>query len=170
MNYSKLVLNDIANGPGIRTTLFVSGCTHHCKGCFQPETWNFTNGLPFTSNIIDAIILHSKKNQFVKGLSLLGGDPFDNIEGVLELSKRYKETFKNEKTIWLWTGYTYEEIIKDKEKMKLLEYIDVLIDGKFVEEEKDLMLKYKGSRNQRVIDMKRTRTLCKISLVDDTED
>lgn len=170
MNYSRLILNDVANGPGIRVTLFVSGCSHRCKGCFQPETWNFNNGLLFTNEIMNVILTHSQENKFIKGLSLLGGDPCDNLEEILELTKKYKETFNDKKTIWLWTGYTYEKIIEDENKKHLLDFIDVLVDGKFIEEEKDLMLQYKGSRNQRVIDVQKTKAKGKIVLIDNTED
>ena len=166
MNYSKLKLNDIANGPGLRTTLFVSGCTHRCKGCFQPETWNFDKGLLFTFNLIN-VIIESSRSKYIKGLSLLGGDPLDNVEGILPLVKAFKKELPN-KTIWLWTGYKFEDIIKDPAKYKVLEYIDVIIDGRFEEDLKDITLKYCGSSNQKVIDVKKSLLKNEVVLYSET--
>lgn len=155
MYYSKIKFNDIANGPGLRLSLFTSGCTHHCKGCFQPETWNFNNGEPFTSDIQNYIIEKSH-SKYIAGLSLLGGDPLDNLDGILPLLKKYREVFGNTKTIWLWTGYLFEEIINDEHMSKVLPFVDVIIDGEFKEDFKDITLKYMGSSNQRVIDVPKT--------------
>ncbi len=152
MYYSKIKFNDVANGPGLRLSLFTSGCTHHCRGCFQPETWDFKNGEPFTLETQNYIIEKSK-NKYIAGLSLLGGDPLDNIDGILPLLEEYRQVFGMTKTIWLWTGYTFDEILKDEFKSRVLPYIDVLIDGPFIEDCKDITLKYKGSTNQRVIDV-----------------
>lgn len=152
MYYSKIKFNDVANGPGLRLSLFTSGCTHHCRGCFQPETWDFKNGEPFTLETQNYIIEKSK-NKYIAGLSLLGGDPLDNIDGILTLLEEYRQVFGMTKTIWLWTGYTFDEILKDEFKSRVLPYIDVLIDGPFIEDCKDITLKYKGSTNQRVIDV-----------------
>ncbi|GEQ16207.1 MULTISPECIES: anaerobic ribonucleoside-triphosphate reductase activating protein [Clostridium] len=155
MYYSKIKFNDVANGPGLRLSLFTSGCTHHCKGCFQPETWNFKNGEPFTLET-QKYIIEKSKNKYIAGLSLLGGDPLDNVDGILPLLQEYRKTFAATKSIWLWTGYLFEEILKDDLKSKLLPFIDVIIDGKFEENLKDITLKYKGSTNQRVIDVKKS--------------
>lgn len=155
MYYSKIKVNDVANGPGLRISLFTSGCTHHCKGCFQPETWNFNNGEPYTSDVQKNIIEKSR-SKYIAGLSLLGGDPLDNVEGILTLLKEYREVFGNTKTIWLWTGYLFEEIISDEQMSKVLPFVDVIIDGQFIEDLKDITLKYKGSKNQRVIDIQKT--------------
>ncbi|QUF85672.1 anaerobic ribonucleoside-triphosphate reductase activating protein [Clostridium butyricum] len=155
MYYSKIKFNDVANGPGLRLSLFTSGCTHHCKGCFQPETWNFKNGEPFTLEK-QKYIIEKSKNKYIAGLSLLGGDPLDNVDGILPLLQEYRKTFAATKSIWLWTGYLFEEILKDDLKSKVLPFIDVIIDGKFEENLKDITLKYKGSTNQRVIDVKKS--------------
>ena len=155
MYYSKIKFNDVANGPGLRLSLFTSGCTHHCKGCFQPETWNFKNGEPFTLET-QKYIIEKSKNKYIAGLSLLGGDPLDNVDGILPLLQEYRKTFAATKSIWLWTGYLFEEILKDDLKSKLLPFIDVIIDGKFEENLKDITIKYKGSTNQRVIDVKKS--------------
>ncbi|WP_394887889.1 anaerobic ribonucleoside-triphosphate reductase activating protein [Clostridium butyricum] len=155
MYYSKIKFNDVANGPGLRLSLFTSGCTHHCKGCFQPETWNFKNGEPFTLET-QKYIIEKSKNKYIAGLSLLGGDPLDNVDGILPLLQEYRKTFAATKSIWLWTGYLFEEILKDDLKSKVLPFIDVIVDGKFEENLKDITLKYKGSTNQRVIDVKKS--------------
>lgn len=166
MFYSKIKVNDVANGPGLRVSLFTSGCTHHCKGCFQPETWNFNNGEPYTSDVQKNIIEKSH-SKYIAGLSLLGGDPLDNVEGILTLLKEYREVFGNTKTIWLWTGYLFEEIINDERMSKVLPFVDVIIDGQFIEELKDITLKYKGSTNQRVIDIPKTMETGSIVLYDE---
>lgn len=136
--------------PGVRVSFFVSGCTHHCKGCFNEETWDFNNGKPLTREVEQEMFKEINKK---KKLSLLGGDPLDNFEGIFTLLLKVKQNCP-QTNIWLWTGYTIEEILKDKDKAALLLYIDVLVDGRFVESKKDLRLKYKGSTNQRVLDAK----------------
>ena len=145
MFYSKIKVNDVANGPGLRVSLFTSVCTHHCKGCFQPETWNFNNGEPYTSDVQKNIIEKSH-SKYIAGLSLLGGDPLDNVEGILTLLKEYREVFGNTKTIWLWTGYTLDAV-----PAEILNYIDVLIDGQFIQEKYDYNLEWRGSSNQRIL-------------------
>lgn len=145
MNYSKINRNDVANGPGVRVSLFVSGCRNHCPGCFNPETWDFANGTPFTEET-EQTILNALKPGWITGLSLLGGDPFEpeNEKALIPLVMKARETGK---TVWCWTGYLMEDL-KDRE---LLKHIDVLVDGPFVLAEKDITLPYCGSRNQRVI-------------------
>lgn len=159
MHYSAVKYHDIANGTGVRTTLFVSGCRNHCKDCFQPETWDFDNGKPFDIQVENEI-LESLKPAYISGLTLLGGDPFEpeNQTALLPFVKRVKEMYP-QKTIWAYTGYLLDrDLTKDGKKSceateELLEHIDVLVDGPFVAEKKDITLKFKGSSNQRLIDM-----------------
>lgn len=154
MHYSAINKFDIANGPGFRISLFVQGCTFHCKGCFNPETHNFSDGKEYTEETKEQILALCA-NPHIAGLSILGGEPLHpkNIEEVTQLAKAFKERFPN-KTIWLWSGYVYESYIKDKE---ITQYVDVLVDGQFVEELKNLQLPYRGSGNQRVIDINKTK-------------
>ena len=157
MNYEEIKYNDIANGPGVRTSLFVSGCTHACKGCFNQIAWDFNYGKPFTEETINDII-ESMRPDYVQGLTLLGGEPFEhtNQQGLLPLLRAVKR-FLPDKDIWCFTGYLFDKDIcedmcaKWEETKEMLSYIDVLVDGKFVEELKDMMLKFKGSSNQRTI-------------------
>lgn len=162
MNYADIKQYDVANGLGIRVSLFVSGCTHHCKNCFNKETWDFHFGNPFTKAEIEKILEYLKPS-YVSGLSLLGGEPFEpeNQPGLLPLVKKVKETYP-EKNIWCYTGYLFDEDICGKmmdqvpETKELLSYIDVLIDGPFIEERKNLKIRFRGSDNQRIIDVKKT--------------
>ena len=160
MNYALIRENDIANGPGVRTSLFVSGCRHHCKGCFNPETWNFNYGEPFTQAEIDRII-EATKPSFVEGLTLLGGEPFEpeNQAALVDLLKQFKEQIPHKK-VWCYSGFSFEHELLPKAQnneenvKKLLELIDVLVDGKFVEELKSSALLFRGSSNQNIIDVK----------------
>ena len=160
MNYALIRENDIANGPGVRTSLFVSGCRHHCKGCFNPETWSFDYGLPFTQTEIDRIVKASLP-QHVDGLTLLGGEPFEpeNRPMLIELLKQFKENVPN-KTVWCYTGFSFENDLlpkcnnENENIAELLALIDVLVDGKFVEELKSSALLFRGSSNQNIIDVK----------------
>lgn len=147
MNYIGLNKYDTANGTGIRVSLFVSGCTLCCKGCFNKESWKFDSGLPFTETVKNEIIEELKK-PWISGFSLLGGDPLEPklYDDVLNLVQYIKQEIP-EKDIWLWTGRVYENIINNE----ILKYIDVLIDGPFIQELKDSKLKYRGSTNQRII-------------------
>ena len=162
MNYATVKYFDIANGLGIRTSLFVSGCTHRCKNCFNSEAWDFNYGQPFDDTIQQQII-NSLKNPFCDGLSLLGGEPFEpsNQKGLLPFLKRAKKEIPN-LNIWCYTGYLFdEELLKDsraktEDTLEMLKLIDVLVDGKFVEELKNLNLRFKGSENQRIIDVKKS--------------
>ncbi len=153
MRYNKIRKMDISNGPGIRVSIFMQGCTFHCKNCFNPETHDFNGGQEFTDEKIQ-LILDLCKADHIVGLSILGGEPMHpkNIEGTARLAKAFKETYPN-KTIWSWTGFLFDRDLKDQEVMK---YIDVLVDGQFVEEQRDPTLKWKGSRNQRVIDVQKS--------------
>ena len=160
MNYADIRPIDVANGPGIRVSLFVSGCTHACPGCFNPEAWDFGYGQPFTKDEEDAILTHLAK-PYVKGLSLLGGEPFhpSNQAAVLALVKRVREAYPG-KDVWCYTGYLYEDLLSGKvgeHSRELLEQLDVLVDGPFVLEQKELSLRFRGSANQRLIDVPASR-------------
>ena len=159
MNYANIKDCDIANGPGVRVTLFVSGCTHRCKGCFNREAWDFDYGEPFTQDTIDRI-LEMLKPSYVKGLTLLGGEPFEpqNQGPIVELLRQIKAIYP-QKSIWAFSGYLFDRDILsgklgDWEITKeYLSYLDVLVDGPFVEAKKDLMLRFRGSSNQRLINV-----------------
>jgi anaerobic ribonucleoside-triphosphate reductase activating protein len=153
VNYGKLNKHDIANGPGVRVSLFVSGCRNRCKGCFNPETWDFNYGEKFTIET-ECQIFDALWPKWIAGLSILGGDPFEpeNIERVTALCHNVRQLYPD-KTIWIYTGYLYEDL-KD---LPIMEYIDVLVDGPFIESEKDLRLAFRGSRNQRIIDVQASR-------------
>ena len=162
MNYANIKKRDIANGTGVRVTLFVSGCTHHCKGCFQPETWDFSYGQPFTRDTEDEL-LEALAPSFINGLTLLGGEPFepDNQQALLPFLRRVRAAYPD-KTIWAFSGYTWEELTGDSRARcactdELLSLVDVLVDGEFVEALKDISLHFRGSSNQRVIDVPATR-------------
>lgn len=150
MNYGGIIKNDIANGPGVRVSLFVSGCRNHCPGCFQPQTWDFGYGKPFTSDTEEEII-EALRPSWIQGFSILGGDPMEpeNREALLPLLKRIRSELP-EKDIWLYTGYTLEEV-SDEE---ILNWVDVVVDGPFIEAKKDMSLSFRGSRNQRIIRLK----------------
>lgn len=155
MKYAKIRKLDVTNGPGIRTTLFVSGCTHNCEGCFNKEQQDFNYGNEFTKEIENEFIEYTKSRQ-IKGVNILGGEPMQQTkdDSLLNLLKRIK--IETNKPIWLWSGYKFEEIIIEPKMLELLKQVDVLIDGKFEIEKRDLMLKYRGSENQRVIDVKKS--------------
>jgi anaerobic ribonucleoside-triphosphate reductase activating protein len=173
MNYATIKTHDVANGPGVRVSLFVSGCTHHCKNCFNSETWDFHYGQLFTEETVNQI-LEALKPNYIKGLSLLGGEPFEYVNqlGLLPLVRKVRFLYP-EKNIWCYTGYDYEKDIKCDMMNKwpatkeLLSMIDVLVDGEFVEELKDLKLRFRGSSNQRIIDVKRSLTAGEVILWED---
>ena len=160
MNYATIKNNDIANGPGVRVSLFVSGCTHRCPGCFNEVAWDFAYGEPFTQQTIDDLIKMLSANH-IKGLTLLGGEPFEpqNQPEVLNLLRQVKATLP-EKSIWAYSGYIFEKDILagrlgPKEiTEELISYVDVLVDGPFVQSKKNLSLRFRGSENQRLIDVK----------------
>lgn len=163
MNYATIKSYDVANGPGVRVSLFVSGCTHHCKGCFNAEAWDFNYGKPFTPEVEDQIMAYLEP-WYIRGFSLLGGEPFEpaNQKALLPLMRRIREKYP-EKTVWCYTGYDYEKDILAGRlgpweiTWDLLSCIDILVDGEFHQEEKDLTLRFKGSRNQRIIDVKASK-------------
>lgn len=167
MHYGSIKKCDIANGEGVRTTLFVSGCRNRCKGCFQPETWDFDYGNEFTDATAEEIF-SSLDNPSVRGITILGGEPMEpeNQEGLLPLLLEFKRRFP-EKTVWLYTGNTYEELHSQHRNNtplteQILSLVDILVDGRFIEEEKQLGLRFRGSRNQRIIDMNKTRSMGEI--------
>lgn len=163
MNYGTIKQNDIANGTGVRVSLFVSGCTHHCKGCFNPETWNFSYGRPYTKETEEEL-LEALSKSYITGLTLLGGEPMepDNQRVLIELVKKVKSLYPD-KDIWCFTGYDYEKDLLHDSRARcectddLLSYIDVLVDGEFVEAQKDISLQFRGSSNQRIIDVKASK-------------
>ncbi len=153
MRYNLIREMDISNGPGVRVSIFMQGCSFHCKNCFNQETWDFEGGKEFNDDTINKVLeLCNKKH--IKGLSILGGEPMhpSNIEGTTKLAKAFKEKFPD-KNLWVWSGYKFDEDLKDKEAVK---YIDVLVDGTYKDELHDFNLKWKGSSNQRVIDVQKS--------------
>ena len=164
MKFIRIKDNDIANGVGITMSLWTQGCPHHCKGCFNMETWDFNKGKEFTELDLKYIFDNINKNDIHRDLSILGGEPLcpQNIEGVINLCKEFKKIYPNKK-IYIWTGYTLEEF-NDTQK-SILKYIDVIVDGKFIEEKRNLSLKFRGSENQRVINVKETLKNKKIILI-----
>ena len=165
MYYGNIKKNDIANGEGVRTSLFVSGCRNGCKNCFNRETWAFDFGEPYTAEV-EADILDSCSPSYNRGLTVLGGEPMEpeNQRAILPLLQKFKERYPD-KTIWLYTGNLYEELTAGignhykciEVTSELLSYVDILVDGRYVEEQKSLGLRFRGSSNQRVIDMNKTR-------------
>ncbi|WP_026526267.1 anaerobic ribonucleoside-triphosphate reductase activating protein [Butyrivibrio sp. VCD2006] len=163
MNYGEIKYTDIANGVGCRTSLFVSGCTHHCKGCFNEETWDFNFGKPFTKEVEDEII-ESLRPAYIAGLTILGGEPMEVVNQ--KVIRPFIERVKAEvpgKNIWIYSGYTWEELTDEDNKrchcedtMEILRSIDVLVDGEFKLDLKNISLRFRGSSNQRVIDVKKT--------------
>ncbi len=161
MNYATIKPTDVANGPGVRVSLFVSGCTHFCKGCFNEEAWDFSYGSPFTEAVQEEILSYLGQS-YIAGLSLLGGEPLEpeNQAALLPFLKKVKALLP-EKSIWCYSGYTYEQIAGTMMEncgitRELMELIDVLVDGEFVEEKKNLNLRFRGSENQRILDVKQS--------------
>lgn len=171
MHYSTIKDCDIANGIGVRITLFVSGCTNHCKNCFQPQTWDFDFGEPFTEETEEKL-LEMLKPDYINGLTLLGGEPMEpqNQRALVPFLKRVRKAYPN-KNIWCFTGFTYEVLKTDGSHPRcevtdeMLSLIDVLVDGRYVDELKDLTLQFRGSSNQRLIDMVKTRENGKVTLL-----
>ena len=151
MNYAGIIYNDIANGPGVRVSLFVSGCRNHCPGCFNPETWDFDYGDSFTAKI-EAEIVEALRPSWIQGLSILGGDPMEpeNQEALLPFLRRVRAELP-EKDVWLYTGYRLEDVSDSP----MLPYVDVIVDGPFLIDQKDAGLAFRGSRNQRIIHLEK---------------
>lgn len=162
MRYNKIRKMDISDGPGVRVSIFMQGCTFNCKNCFNKETHDFNGGKEFTDETITRV-LELCDNENIVGLSILGGEPMhpSNIEGTTKLAKAFKDRFPN-KSLWVWTGFTFDNYLKNKE---VSQYIDVLIDGQYVDELHDPTLKWKGSSNQRVIDVQKSIKENKIYLI-----
>ncbi len=173
MNYATIKNFDIANGPGVRTSLFVSGCTHRCPGCFNYEAWDFNFGEPFDDSIQDKLI-ESLEPDYVEGMTILGGEPMEpaNQEALVSFIERVRSTYPN-KSLWMYTGDTYEDLIDENSSRhtpytnRILDALDVLVDGQFIESLKDITLRFKGSSNQRLIDLAKTRESGKIVIWSD---
>ena len=161
MNYGKIITYDVGNGDGIRITLFVSGCKRHCKNCFNKQTWDFNYGKPFTKETLKFIEKEINK-PYINGITILGGEPleFENREVVSKICKHIKNKYPN-KTIWIYTGFIYEDLIKENDKHlnTILKNIDVLVDGPFIDELKNIKLQFRGSSNQRILKLKGGRLL-----------
>lgn len=175
MNYAKIKRLDVANGPGIRVSLFVSGCSHHCKGCFNPETWDENYGSVYTV-ATEETILNYLEPEYISGLTLLGGEPMEaeHQKALVPLLREVKHRYPS-KTIWLYTGYRFDdEIMKsmypgNSNTREILALTDILIDGRFIEEKKNLKLYFRGSENQRIIDVKKSLSSGKIVCVNYSE-
>lgn len=175
MYYGALKKTDIANGPGVRVSLFVSGCTHHCKDCFNPETWNFTYGEEYTDKVM-AEILEALEPDYIKGITILGGEPFEpsNQRELLPLYHAIREKYPK-KTIWVYSGYTLEKDLLQESRARIditdeiLSLIDVLVDGEFVLEKKNISLKFRGSENQRIINLPESLATGETVLIPDDE-
>lgn len=173
MNYCEIKNCDIANGEGVRVTLFVSGCTNRCKNCFQPQTWDFDYGQPFTSQT-EEILFSMLSEGYIRGLTLLGGEPMEprNQRTLVSFLRRVRERFP-EKNIWCFTGFTYEELLTEGSYPRcevtdeMLSMTDVLVDGRYVEELRDISLRFRGSSNQRLIDLAATRKNGTLTLLPD---
>jgi anaerobic ribonucleoside-triphosphate reductase activating protein len=161
MKYNLIRKIDIANGPGVRVSVFMQGCAFHCKNCFNKETWDFDGGKEFTDEVINHI-LELCSQDYISGLSILGGEPMHpkNIEGTTKLASAFKTKFPN-KNLWVWSGFLFDQDLMDK---KILQYIDVLIDGRYKDELHDPSLKWRGSSNQRVIDVQKSLKAQKVIL------
>ena len=168
MHYAKIKRFDIANGVGIRTSVFVSGCSNKCKGCFNQELWDKDYGQEFTDETIKEI-LNSIDKPYIDGLSILGGDPLEyyNLEMVDKLIVEFRNRFGFNKSIWMWTGYLLEDIINDDRRWEVVRKLDYLVDGPFIQKKKNLKLKYRGSENQRIIDMQNSQTFNTLILKDE---
>ncbi len=163
MHYNIIRKMDIADGPGVRVSIFLQGCEFHCKNCFNQETWDFSKGKEFTDEVIERVIELADKDH-IQGLSILGGEPLHpkNIDGTIKLAKAFKEKYPK-KDIWIWTGYLYDDIVNKD----ILNYVDVIVDGRYQDELHDFRLKYRGSSNQRVIDVKKSLKKKEICLLED---
>ena len=162
MRYHNITTDDMLNGDGLRTVLWVAGCTHHCEGCHNPDTWDIDGGIPFDADAENELF-EKLAPDYIRGLTFSGGDPLhpQNRDEVTRLAKKFKEKFPD-KTVWLYTGYTFEEI----EELEIVSLADVIVDGEFIKAQSDAKLHWKGSANQRVIDVRETLRLKKIVLFD----
>ncbi len=160
MHYNKIRKMDISNGPGVRVSIFMQGCEFHCKNCFNPETWDFSKGKEFTNDTIFRVLELASKD-YIVGLSILGGEPMHpkNIDNTTLLAKSFREKYPN-KNIWVWSGYLFDDL----KNSEVLKYIDVLVDGRYQDELHDFRLKYRGSSNQRIVDVKKSLKTGKVCL------
>lgn len=163
VNYLQYTQFDTANGYGVRSSIFWAGCSLHCKGCWNPESWNPRNGKPYTQET-ENLIISGLAHPAIEGLSMLGGEPFENLEGSIPLATAVRKTYGDTKTIWSWSGYTIEEILNNPERIELLQKIDVLVDGRFILSKRDTSLEFRGSQNQRIINVPQTLTTGQIVL------
>ena len=160
MNYHKIDKCSISNGIGIRTVLWVSGCEHHCKGCHNPETWDYNSGKSFNESV-KAELFENLSKPYIDGITYSGGDPLHwaNYSDIISLAKEIRERFPN-KTQWLYTGYTFEYLVQYNDgRDEIFDYIDVMVDGQFIEEQRDLTLPFRGSANQRIIDVNKSKAI-----------
>ncbi|GAB5051907.1 anaerobic ribonucleoside-triphosphate reductase activating protein [Pediococcus ethanolidurans] len=157
---------NFVDGEGVRCSLYVSGCPFHCPGCYNVAAQNFHYGKPYTQELEDQII-EDLSQDYVQGLTLLGGEPFLNTQVCLKICKRVRKEFGHSKDIWSWSGYTWDELLKDSDdKLEMLSLIDILVDGRFLEEQKDLTLQFRGSANQRIIDVPKSLAAKKVVIWD----
>lgn len=164
MNYMQIDKASISNGKGFRVVLWCSGCKLHCEGCHNPETWKFESGKPFDENVYKYLFEQLNK-PWIQGITFSGGNPLDTPYHIFVLAQRIKKTFPD-KDIWLYSGYTYEQICQSREKFKVLTAIDVLVDGPYIESQRDITLPFRGSKNQRIIDVKKTLQQNEVVLLD----
>ena len=158
MNYISIIPETSVDGEGLRTSIYVTGCKHHCKGCHNPQTWDFKAGRPLTEEVISAVIDHVKKNPLLNGVTFSGGDPLEeeNAKDLVHFLKMIKDENIN---IWCYTGFTYEEILENEKLSVLLPYLDALVDGPYIESQRDLSLRFRGSKNQRIIEHPKKKAL-----------
>ena len=158
MNYISIIPETSVDGEGLRTSIYVTGCKHHCKGCHNPQTWDFKAGRPLTEEVISAVIDHVKKNPLLNGVTFSGGDPLEeeNAKDLVHFLKMIKDENIN---IWCYTGFTYEEILENEKLSVLLPYLDALVDGPYIESQRDLSLRFRGSKNQRIIEHPQKKAL-----------
>lgn len=161
MNVSGINFESIADGEGVRVVVFISGCLHNCKGCHNPASHSFTAGQPFTSDLQDKIVAYIKNTPFISGLTLSGGDPMYSAEELIPFVQKLRSEVDGV-TVWIYSGFLYEEIKQNEEMAELLKQCDVLVDGEFVLEQRDITLAYKGSQNQRIIDVQKSLSLQKV--------
>lgn len=155
MNVAGINFESVADGEGVRVVIYVSGCLHDCKGCHNPTSHSFTAGQPFTEQLQNEIITYINNTAFISGLTLSGGDPMYSVSEITPFVRALRQSNKNV-TVWIYSGFTYEEILENSEMLELLSVCDVLVDGRFILEQRDMTLSYKGSRNQRIIDVQQS--------------
>lgn len=165
MRYNSIIYNDLENGKGMRISLFVQGCSCKCKGCFNTESWNFNKGYEFTQKELDTImfVLKTYSKQY-DGISLLGGNPTDNLDLCNFVIDTFRKEFGQTKDIWVWSGHTWEQILSDKDKLNMIQKCDILVDGKFEQDLYNRNLLFRGSSNQRIIDIQQSLKQQKIIL------